>query len=319
MPLSDDPLFLPAQEAPATAPCSDQGCRVPVESLPQADVARRFGGLDRLYGDGALRALSRLHVVVAGIGGVGTWCVEALARSGVGALTLVDLDHIAESNVNRQVHALSSTVGQAKVNAMAERVREINPFCQVRCVDDFVDAENLKGILLPPGSAAPSGVGVATADERPWTNLLIDCTDQVPAKIAMIVQSRASAWSLLVCGGAGGKTNPLALRSGDLSVAVHDALLGRIRQELRKHHGYPKGGVAGGKPHRRMPRMGVACLWFDQPVVLPAAWTQQSATVSSPTAPQGLSCAGYGSAVTVTATMGMAAADWAIQQGLARL
>ena len=113
--------------------------------------------------------------------------------------------------------------------------------------------------------------------------------------------------------------------AGDLSVVTHDALLGRVRQALRQRHGYPKGGAAGGKPRRRVPRMGVHCLWFDQPVVLPSAWTRTAAqsaddAVAAPVAaaPQGLSCAGYGSAVAITATMGMAAADWALRQGLAQ-
>ena len=272
------------------------------------DAERRFGGLDRLYGDGARRALAELRVVVAGIGGVGAWSVEALARSGVGALTLVDLDHVAESNINRQVHALGSTLGRAKIAAMADRVRDINSGCRVECVDDFVGPDNVDAILSgPPG-------------------VLLDCTDQVPAKIAMILRARAAGWLALACGGAGGKTDPLALRAGDLSAVTHDALLGRVRQELRQRHGYPKGGAAGGKPRRRVPRMGVHCLWFDQPVVLPEAW-RRAAAVSVPAdgpgsapaaAPQGLSCAGYGSAVAITATMGMAAADWAVRQGLAK-
>lgn len=288
---------------------------LPADS-PDADVdaARRFGGLDRLYGDGARRALAGLRVVVAGIGGVGAWCAEALARSGVGALTLVDLDHVAESNINRQVHALGSTLGRAKVAAMADRIRDINPACRVECVDDFIGPDNVDAILSgPPGA-------------------LLDCTDQVTAKIAMILRARAAGWPMLVCGGAGGKTDPLALRAGDLSVVTHDALLGRVRQELRQRHGYPKGGVVGGKPRRRVPRMGVHCLWFDQPVVLPAAWNRapagpggadasaggsEGASAPAPAAaPQGLSCAGYGSAVAITATMGMAAADWALRQGL---
>ncbi len=264
------------------------------------DAERRFGGLDRLYGDGARRALAELRVVVAGIGGVGAWSVEALARSGVGALTLVDLDHVAESNINRQVHALGSTLGRAKIAAMADRVRDINPGCRVECVDDFVGPDNVDAILSgPPG-------------------VLLDCTDQVTAKIAMILQARAAGWLALACGGAGGKTDPLALRAGDLSAVTHDALLGRVRQELRQRHSYPKGGAAGGKPRRRVPRMGVHCLWFDQPVVLPEAWRRAAAASAPASAPQGLSCAGYGSAVAITATMGMAAADWAVRQGLAK-
>lgn len=315
--MSDVPSFPPLLFETGDGGCPEEGCRIPLTAAAdEVDVARRFGGLDRLYGDGAFGAISRLHVVVAGIGGVGTWCVEALARSGVGALTLVDLDHIAESNVNRQIHALTSTLGQSKVLAMEARVRDIDPLCRVHCVDDFVEPGNLARILVTP-PAPPA-----------WHSVLVDCTDQASAKIAMILHARELGWPLLVCGGAGGKTNPLALRAGDLADAVNDALLGRIRQELRKQHGYPKGGAAGGKPHRRAPRMEVSCLWFDQPVVLPAAWTHEdtvpglsgttaaTSAVAMPPGPQGLSCAGYGSVVTVTATMGMAAADWAIRKGL---
>lgn len=259
-------------------------------SGPTVDRERRFGGLDRLYGPDTVQALAGAHVVVAGLGGVGTWCAEALARSGVGALTLADLDHIAESNINRQVHALDSTLGQSKVQAMAARIGDINPQCRIRCIDDFVDAENVEQLF-------DDGMGV-----------LVDCTDQVAAKVAMVLAARAHGWPVIVCGGAGGKTDPLALRMGDLSVAVHDALLGRVRQVLRKQHGYPKGGAQGGKAHRRVPRMGVQCLWFDQPVILPEQWF----AAAEPTAPQGLSCAGYGSMVTVTASMGMGAAHLAL-------
>lgn len=278
----------------------------PVSPPDDFDHVRRFGGLDRLYGAGAVQALGNLHVVVAGVGGVGTWCAEALARSGVGALTLVDLDHIAESNINRQAHALSSTLGMAKTAAMAARIHDINPACQVTEIDDFVSADNVAAIL----ESYPTGI-------------LLDCTDQVPAKTAMVLQARESAWPVLVCGGAGGKTDPLALRLADLSVATHDALLGRLRQQLRQRHGYPKGGASGGKPKRRVPRMGVPCLWFDQPVILPDAWGRAPSVATEPSpavmpaAPQGLSCAGYGSVVTVTAAMGLAAANWALQQALA--
>lgn len=255
------------------------------------DPQRRFGGLDRLYGPQTVEALARGQVVVAGIGGVGTWCVEALARSGIGALTLIDLDHIAESNINRQAHALESTLGQAKVQAMAQRVHDINPQCRIQLIDDFVEPGNVEQIF-PPGRG-----------------VLVDCTDQVSAKVAMVLAARTHNWPIIVCGGAGGKTDPLSLRSGDLSLAAHDALLGRVRQVLRKAHNYPKGGAQGGKAHKRVPRMGVACLWFEQAVILPELWQQTSDDATL----QGLSCAGYGSAVTVTASMGMAAAHQAIQ------
>lgn len=249
--------------------------------------SRRFGGLQRLYGDQALERLAGAHIMVAGLGGVGTWCAEALARSGVGQLTLVDLDHIAESNINRQLHALSSTLGQSKVQAMAERIDSINPECAVQVVDDFVTPDNVASLF--DGGA----------------HIVIDCTDQLSAKVAMILEGRARSVPVLVCGGAGGKTDPLALRSGDLARATHDALLARLRQVLRRHHGFPGAAPDHARRSRRLPSMGVWALWLEQSAVLPAQWQQGDA-------PQGLSCAGYGSLVAVTASMGMAAAQRAL-------
>lgn len=251
------------------------------------DTERRFGGLDRLYGPGALDALRGARATVVGLGGVGSWAAEALARCGIGALTLIDLDHIAESNVNRQVHALGQTLGKSKVEAMAERIRDINPHCALTLVDDFLEPGNVAQLLSDAGSA------------------VLDCTDQVRAKLAMILHTRQSGAPLVVCGGAGGKTDPLALRAGDLSEASNDALLAKIRNQLRKEHGFPKASTAAGKPARRIPKMKVRVLWVDQPTRLPSAWTQGEAAE----APQGLSCAGYGSTVTVTAAMGLAAAN----------
>lgn len=279
------------------------------------DAARRFGGVERIFGQAGAARLGQARVLVAGIGGVGSWCAEALARSGVGGLVLVDLDHIAESNINRQLHALGDTLGQAKIMAMAQRIRGINPACALTLVDDFVSPDNVGSLFTGP------------------LDVVIDCTDQAQAKIAMILEARQRTLPIVVCGGAGGKTNPLALTAGDLSQAVNDALLAKLRNTLRRRHGFPRGGQGGGKARRRVPRMGVRALWFDQPAQLPDVWLQArtalKAVGDTPTprdepgqlaahAPeaailQGLSCAGYGSLVTVTASMGMAAAHDAMQ------
>jgi tRNA A37 threonylcarbamoyladenosine dehydratase len=268
-----------------------------MSEIDAIDARRRFGGVERLYGPEALQRLAAAHVAVAGIGGVGSWCAEALARCGVGALTLIDLDHIAESNINRQLHALTETLGAAKVQAMAQRVHGINPGCRVAMVDDFVTPGNVREVL-PPGLA-----------------FLVDCTDQISAKTAMILEMARRAAPVIVCGGAGGKTDALSLRAGDLAQAANDALLAKLRNTLRRRHGYPKASDNAGKPRKRVPKMGVRALWFDQPALLPAAWTADSTADSAvgPVAgPQGLSCAGYGSLVTVTAAMGMAAAGQVI-------
>ena len=265
------------------------------------DVERRFGGLSRLYGPEVNAALQHARVGVVGIGGVGSWAAEALARSGVGGLTLIDMDHVAESNINRQVHALTQTLGQAKIEAMAERIRGINAECALTLVDDFLTPENVAQVL-------PASI-----------DFVLDCTDQVPAKIAMVLQARQRKQPLLVCGGAGGKTNMLAMRAGDLSESTHDALLGRMRNILRREHGFARAASEAGKPKKRIPRMGVRVLWIDQPTILPSAW-QQGAENLLPSAAQplqGLACAGYGSSVTVTASMGFAAAAEAINHILA--
>jgi len=264
------------------------------QTTHMTEAQRRFGGLVRLFGPNAYVALRQAHVAVVGIGGVGSWAAEALARHGVGALTLIDLDHVAESNINRQVHALSDTLGQAKVEAMAARIYGINPACHVHLVDDFLTPENVSEVLP------------ATLD------VVIDCTDQMNAKVAMVLQARSRKQYLIVCGGAGGKTDLLSMRVGDLSEATHDALLARLRNILRKQHGYPRASTEAGKPRKRVPKMGVRVLWLDQPTILPEAW--QEAQTRSDVSLQGLSCAGYGSSVTVTASMGLAAAAEAVNK-----
>ena len=251
----------------------------------ETDRDRRFGGMMRLYGPTALDTLQAARVAVAGVGGVGSWAAEALARCGVGHLTLIDLDHVAESNINRQIHALDATLGQAKVQAMAERIAQINPACQLTLHDAFVSSDNVEALLA-------------------GHDAVLDCTDDIPAKIAMVLTTRRLRLPLVVCGGAGGKTGVLGLQFGDLADASQDALLSKLRQKLRREHGF-----AAGRMGSRSPRMGIKALWYPRPARLPEAWGEQ--------APQGLSCAGYGSMVTVTATMGLAAADVVIEQILA--
>ena len=285
----------------------------------ESNTSRRFSSLARLYGEAANQVLAQSHVMIAGIGGVGSWAVEALARSGVGQLTLADLDHVAESNINRQVHALESTVGMAKVQAMRERIALINPDCQVNLIDDFIDAENIAPLL---------------AQYQP--DLLLDCTDQVQAKVAMLLAAREAKIGFYMCGGAGGKTDALSLKQTDIAHARNDNLLGRIRQILRKQYGFAKGADAQGKALKKVPPMKVKCFWFDQPAQLPSLWlaeaqvqaqpsvqaqNQAQAEVqvqAQPSAPQGLSCAGYGSSVMVTATMGLALANSAIHDLMAK-
>jgi tRNA A37 threonylcarbamoyladenosine dehydratase len=240
-----------------------------------ADLQRRFGGLERLYGLAGARAIRHAHVAVAGIGGVGSWAAEALARSGVGELTLIDLDHVAESNINRQVHALASTVGQAKVQAMAERIAQINPACQVHGIEEFVAPANWPQ-LLPPGVTA-----------------LVDACDQVKAKVAMAAWARDTKTLFISVGAAGGKRLAHQVDIQDLADTTQDPLLATLRYQLRKHHGAPREGK----------KIGVACVFSREPVAPPDASCAIEGDGS-------LNCHGYGSTASVTATFGLCAAGW---------
>ena len=237
-----------------------------------ADLERRFGALRRLYGDAGYRRIRSLRVAVVGVGGVGSWAAEALARSGVAALTLIDLDHVAESNVNRQVQALGATLGAAKVCALAERIADIHPECRVTTIEAFVDEGNWPALLSAPVDA------------------LIDACDQVRAKVALAAWAQREAVPFICAGAAGGKQRADRVEIADLAFTTHDPLLAALRQRLRKHHAFARGGA-----------MGVACVFSRESVVAP------------PDAPcevvqSDLSCHGYGSTVAVTAVFGLVAA-----------
>jgi tRNA A37 threonylcarbamoyladenosine dehydratase len=265
-------------------------------AAPQADAdfARRFGGVARLYGPAAYARFTAAHAVVIGLGGVGSWAAEALARSGVGALTLIDLDHIAESNTNRQIHALDDAYGRAKVLAMAERVAAINPACTVRTIDDFITPDNVATLL-------------------PRADAVLDCIDQVAAKAALIAHCCAQRIAVITCGAAGGRVDPLRIRRDDLARVIGDPLLAKVRYRLRRRYGFAR------ELHGRVRKFGVQAIYSDEPVRLPTASAGAHVLAnanddSGACAPVsgGLACAGYGSAVTVTAPMGLAAAAAAL-------
>lgn len=243
-----------------------------------ADTAeRRFGGLARLYGVAGARRIRDAHVLVVGVGGVGSWAVEALARSGVGRLTLIDLDHVAESNINRQIQATEATLGQAKVLALKDRIALINPDCQVQCIEEFVEPGNWPALL-------PADV-----------DAVIDACDQVQAKTAMAAWARASKALFITVGAAGGKRLAHQVDIEDLSKVTHDPLLAQLRYRLRKQHGAPKEGR----------KIGVACVYSREAVQGPDASCAVEGDGS-------LNCSGYGSLVSVTATFGQCAAAWVL-------
>ena len=240
---------------------------------------RRFGGVARLYGVLGARRIADAHVAVIGIGGVGSWAVEALARSGVGHLTLVDLDHVAESNINRQIHAVEATLGQAKVMAMRDRILSFNPSCDVTCVEEFAESTNWPA-LLPDGVSA-----------------VIDACDQVKAKTMMAAWARATPTLFISVGAAGGKRHAHLVDIDDLAHATHDPLLAQVRYRLRKEHDAPREGR----------KIGVACVYSREAVKSPDA----SCLVAGDGT---LNCHGYGSVVSVTATFGQCAAGWILDQ-----
>ena len=249
---------------------------------------RRFAGVARLYGESGLQVFEKAHVLVAGLGGVGSWAVEALARSGIGELTLMDFDHIALSNVNRQLHAIEDNFGKSKSEAMAERVRQINPSIKLNVIDEFLTPDNLDAHLH------------RNVENRFFVAL--DATDDVKMKIALAAyceardeigrarnveqrNQKSSTIALVICGGAGGKLDPSRIKAADLAKTTQDPVLSKIRHALRKEYGFSS------DPKKKL---GVTAIYSDEP--------------RQGVASGGLSCAGYGSAVTVTATFGFVAA-----------
>ena len=254
----------------------------PADLPDAADVGRRFGGIARLYGQPALERFRAAHVCVIGVGGVGSWIVEALARSAVGALTLIDLDNVAESNINRQVQALSATIGQSKIDALAERIAQINPYCNVTLVEDFITADNLGQLI-----------GTGTFD------YVIDAIDSARDKAALIAYCRQHAIALITIGGAGGQTDPTKIAVRDLSKTEQEPLLKRVRKLLRTHYGFPRG---------EKNKFNVDAVFSMEPLQFPAVAGAQNDGDGGSAGITGINCAGFGSSVVVTASFGMVAA-----------
>jgi tRNA threonylcarbamoyladenosine dehydratase len=250
--------------------------------LDEADLERRFGGLRRLHGDQGYERLRALRVAVVGLGGVGSWAVEALARSGVAELVLIDLDHVGESNINRQIQALGSTLGQSKAQALADRIADIHPGCKVHCVEEFVEPANWPALLPVPVDA------------------VIDACDQVRAKLALAAWALEQQVLMVCCGAAGGKRQAHRMEVDDLAAVSHDPLLASLRQRLRKEAGAARQG-----------KIGVRCVFSREPVTAPPQACAQGETRDAT-----LNCHGYGSSVTVTAACGLVAAGEVIEAWL---
>jgi len=252
---------------------------------PPQNHARRFSGLDKLYGQEGFERFTQSHAVVVGVGGVGSWVAEALARSGIGELSLIDMDHLAESNINRQLPALDSTLGQAKVQALRDRITQINAACEMHCIEDFIAPENID-ILLSDLHLHQHAI-------------VIDCIDHSKTKALLIAWCRQHKIRVLTVGGAGACIDSTRMGVGDLSRTRNDILLARTRKHLRQQYGFPR------NPQRSF---CVPAVYSDETRLdSSAAFSTDSASIS------GLSCAGYGSVVHITAGLGFMAAGKALE------
>lgn len=251
----------------------------------EIDFERRFGGIARLYGERALSSFRQAHVCVIGVGGVGSWAVEALARSAIGKITMIDLDNLSESNINRQIHALTETLGKPKVDALAERIAQINPNCVVTRIEEFVDPDNV-GDLIPVGQF----------------DYVIDAIDNARAKTALVVHCRDQKISLITIGSAGGQVDPTRIAVCDLSRTEQEPLLARVRKRLRSLHGFPRGTKN---------KFGIDAVYSTEPVRHPELCAVDDDATDGLT---GLNCAGYGSAVVVTASFGFVAASLVLRK-----
>ena len=243
---------------------------------------QRFGGIARLYGAEGLAQLQSAHVCIVGVGGVGSWCAEALARTAVGELTLIDLDDVCTTNINRQIHALDNTVGEAKVEALAQRIKLINPECKVNAIEDFVTADNVRDYITDN-----------------LTNV-IEATDSVKAKAAIIASCKRAKRHIVTIGGAGGQIDPTQITRGDLAKTIQDPLAAKVRSDLRRFYGFSK------NPKRRF---GVECIYSTEQLRYPQPDGSVCHNKSALEGGTRLDCAGgFGAVVSVTATFGMFAA-----------
>jgi tRNA A37 threonylcarbamoyladenosine dehydratase len=280
----------------------------PVVAVNDADIDfdRRFGGIARLYGAQGLARFRAAHVCVVGVGGVGSWIVEALARSAIGKITMIDLDNLAESNVNRQIHALTDTLGKAKVTALHERIMQINPYCQVTEIEDFLTPDNVAEMI-----------GEGRFD------YVVDAIDNVRAKVALIAYCREHKVPLLTSGGAGGQIDPTKIEIRDLCRTEQEPLLAKVRKRLRAWHKFPRGTKN---------KFGIDAVFSTEPLRFPEGEvcevdTDDAAdgldTVDADGRKQdagvtGLNCAGFGSAMVVTASFGLVAAGFVLRKIMER-
>lgn len=257
-------------------------------TLP-ADYTDRFAGLGRLFGRAGLARLHGAHVCVIGVGGVGSWTVEGLARSGMGAISMIDLDDVCITNINRQLPALEGQIGRPKVAVLADRITAINPACRVTTIPEFFTERTAARLL------------------EPRYDFVVDAVDLMSHKALILSGCRARGLPVLTVGGAGGRRDLTQIRSGDIGEA-HDELLRMVRKKLRRDHGYENGA------HRGITKMGIPAVWSQEKPVFP--WADGTcAAEPEPGSNLKLDCeSGFGTAVFVTGAFGLAAAGEVVRR-----
>ncbi|NIG87798.1 tRNA cyclic N6-threonylcarbamoyladenosine(37) synthase TcdA [Serratia symbiotica] len=251
-----------------------------------------FGGTARLYGHPALALFAQAHICVIGIGGVGSWVAEALARTGIGAITLIDMDDVCVTNTNRQIHALRQHVGQSKTEVMAERILAINPECQVTCIDDFITPDNVAELL----------------DHN--FSYVIDAIDSVRPKAALLSYCRRYPIPVVTTGGAGGQIDPTKIEVADLAKTIQDPLAAKLRARLEHDFNVVKNGKG---------KLGIDCVFSSEPLVYPQPDGSVCASRSTADGPKRMDCsAGFGAATMVTATFGFVAVSHVLKKMLAK-
>ncbi|GLR08360.1 tRNA cyclic N6-threonylcarbamoyladenosine(37) synthase TcdA [Mixta theicola] len=253
---------------------------------------QRFGGTARLYGQDALQLFADAHVCVIGIGGVGSWAAEALARTGIGSITLIDMDDVCITNTNRQIHALQGNVGKAKTEVMAERILAINPECTVNCVDDFITPDNTAELM------------------RAGYSYVIDAIDSVRPKAALLAWCRRNKIPVVTTGGAGGQIDPVQVQVSDLAKTIQDPLAAKLRERLKHDFGVVKNSKG---------KLGIDCVFSTEALVYPQPDGSVCASRSTAEGPKRMDCAsGFGAATMVTATFGFVAVSHVLKKMLAK-
>lgn len=245
------------------------------------DYERRFGGIERLYGQTNAACIRGLHIAVIGVGGVGSWAAEALARTGVGEITLIDMDDVCLSNMNRQSHALTETIGQPKIEVLAARLRSINPALRLNLVDDFVTPDNIAECL----AGQPQGV--------------LDAIDSIAAKTALLAWCKRNKLRVVTTGGAGGQIDPSQIAVADVAKVTQDPLMAKVRSQLRRDFHFTS------NPKRKF---GIDCVYSTEQLRYPAA--EGAVSYAKPgTDDVRLDCSsGFGASMMVTASFGLQAA-----------